>query len=136
MPACLVLVVGAEERVLCVTNRRHGGWGLPGGKMNSDEAHYWAPRITASRELLEETDLMVRVDHLSQVGRWLGSIDVDREILVFHAHEVSGHFRAVEDGTEVKFLKFSQLVSDPVFGDFYQEHFPDGIRHLRETRRL
>lgn len=49
-----------DDRILCVWNRRYGGWSLPGGMVEKGET----PADAAVRELFEETGLGTTASYL------------------------------------------------------------------------
>lgn len=117
------------QPLLTVTNRRFGGYSLPGGKRDIDETSY----ATARRELLEETGLQA-VDLSFLFTGW--SV-VGTESMAVHVYFVrsirSAAPRNCEEGTSWAWMSFDELCEKSPFRLFYKEHFPDGIVHLTDT---
>lgn len=129
MSRASIALVWDGDKVLAVTNRKHGGWGFPGGKREGGET----PKETAARELFEETGLEADADDLVQLGqaRWK-----DDEVTCFYVAKAKGS-RAVqqrEDGTVPRWRNFGTMVEESPFEEFYLAMFPDGLAHLLPTR--
>lgn len=116
--------------LLAVTNRHHGGFGLPGGKVEADEE----PRAAACRELLEETGLVAKQSSLALLLTGKSVTNSRRTVFVYHCSQASGVPVAKEEGTEIRWTTLKRLCRDSHFAQFYQTHFPDGLYHLRTTR--
>ena len=128
--ACVGVVINRQRKVLLVTNRTFGGWSLPGGKVEGLET----PGKCLRREFAEEVDLQVITSRL--LGSWPGTIVPDFLVRVYHVLMVAGKARALEDNSAIRWTTFRNLGMDPVFGDFYKDHFPEGFDHLAVTRGI
>lgn len=120
-----------EPRLLVVTNRRFGGIALPGGKSDPDED----PKRTACRELIEETGVATLSSELSLLVCSMNPHPPAPGVLVsvYLARYSWGQPRNVEWGTKCFWITFEELLRMSPFGAFYEEHFPDGLHHLRTT---
>lgn len=103
---------GTRREFLVVTNRKHGGFTAPGGKMDPGESKEKA----ALRELKEETGLEARPEHLLYVGefrhRWRG-IPVRCYGFVACIEDLEGQEpRMVEEGTKPFWVSRNDLL-DP-----------------------
>lgn len=122
-----------DPHVLAVTNRRFGGFSLPGGKLDKEES----PKQGAIRELFEETALHLGEDDLTLLCQYPNTISNEVcEVSVFHALSVFGVRVEREEGTKHDFMTWQQLIAASPFAQFYREHFPEGVRHLRGTSFL
>jgi 8-oxo-dGTP pyrophosphatase MutT (NUDIX family) len=129
--AALGLVVAADRRVLVLSNRRYGGWGLPGGKRERGDAD---TKATCSRELREELGVVVFPQQMSLLGEWIhAQHGVERLVRVYHVRAVHGEPLPRERGTEMAWFSDEHLFASRPFGDFYAMHFPDGFDHLMPT---
>ena len=126
LPACTALIVGNADSVLCVTNRKYGGWCLPGGKMSELEYSLWLPRNTTVREIYEETDVILYEREMLYLGKTPSVVEPKREVRIYYAMAASGTAMAKEPGTEVCWMSFVELQQQTLFGSFYRRMFPDG----------
>lgn len=128
--ASTVLVLREQEHkplVLAVSNRRFGGWSLPGGKVEANES----PLGAAIRELREETTLIT--SRLAFLFRARGTVDPEVEVFVYLARAAEGTPRKVEDGSDVTWMPWPRFTRSHPFGLFYAFHFPDGVGHFKQT---
>lgn len=125
----IVLVVRGDGRILATTNRRYGGFCLPGGKVDPGET----PRIAAVRELREETSLIVTEKDLVWLCAGPSATESGRMVHMFYARHVRGLPRDVEPGTRCEWMTLEALKEVPPFADYYKQWLPDGIDHLRPT---
>lgn len=125
--ASIALVHGVDGKVLAVTNRKHGGWGFPGGKREGDES----AKATCARELLEETGLVVPNDAaLFALGTAIWRED---EVTCFFVLICRGAPAQREDDTVLRWREFAAMIAESPFEEFYRAMFPDGVDHLRKT---
>lgn len=132
--AGLILIVrdtGKERELLATTNRRYGGYALPGGKVDVKDP---SPRFAARRELREETGIVAIDSDLTFLFKSINTVTgEDREVSVFFARSVWGQPKNIEPGTEFAWFTFYQFLHATVFKSFYELHLPDGIAHLVPT---
>lgn len=128
--ASIILLVNFSSQILAVSNRRFGGYSLPGGKREEGEN----TRETAMRELKEETGLHVSHCDLSYVASGHNVIEGEAmTVFVYFARFVYGKLQNPEPGTEFAWMTFRELLDCSPFKSYYERHFPDGIEHLRPT---
>lgn len=127
--ALAIIYEPALDKVLCVTNRRYGGWGLPGGRVEEGES----PKHALIRELQEELGVVVYPGYLSLIFRVPGTVEVQTLMHVFHVRHLVGDPHAAERGTELAWMSHEGLGASRPFGAFHKEHFPDGYRYLQRT---
>lgn len=119
--AALVFLQREDGGILCVWNRKHGCWGLPGGKQECDEPLY----RTATRELLEETGLAIYFAPLATI------LDVSptfsgsgRLCTVFHYDALNiEQAHASELGGGVGWMTKEFLCSEPKTGEWFRGFF-------------
>lgn len=126
--AAVAVIVSPEHKVLCVTNRHYQGFGLPGGKVEKDEH----PRFACEREVEEEVGLTLL--DTRQIHKAPSCTNHDRMVYVYWVAYAVGTVRAVEEGTEVKWMSLDELIECSPFAAFYGSAFPDGIEHLMPSR--
>ncbi len=136
--AGLVLITsqapGYAREILATTNRRYDTIALPGGKVEATDAN---PRVAAIRELEEETGLILDPAQAVFLGSSINThLGEDREVHLFFARDVSGELRNREEGTEIRWLSFQELMLVSIFRSYYLRHLPDGVDHLRFTKFL
>ncbi len=108
-PAPAAAAVIRRGSRICLVQRkfepRKGLWTLPSGFMEWDEA---AP-LTAAREVLEETGLVVRIIRLHSIES--GILPPDNPVLVvfYLAEETGGHLEAGDDAAAVGFFELDEL---------------------------
>ena len=106
LAACVVIV--QDGKVLAVPRRgTTDQWGLPGGKVNPSESI----RHTAVREILEETNLKLDVDKLTEIH---GGPDDNGFIVITYAYEgtLRGELKQGDTG-EPKWITWDELISGP-----------------------
>jgi 8-oxo-dGTP pyrophosphatase MutT (NUDIX family) len=112
VPACGVLALDEEGRLLLQRRRDTGQWALPMGKMELGES----PSDCAVRETLEETGVLVRPAgilgifsdprHIIAYGD--GEVRQEYEV-IFLASPVSGAPRASDEASEVRWVTVAEL---------------------------
>lgn len=113
-----------DGRLLCVWNKRYGGWSLPGGLVEQGET----AADGAVRELFEETGLVAEPCHLVPlyVGEHGVKIEASRASRV-HVFEVTcwsgGPPRECEIGCPVTWLTRHELMRWSPFAEFYTRVF-------------
>lgn len=128
----IVLVVREDGRVLVTSNRRYGGWCLPGGKVEAGEL----PVQAAQREFREETGCHVELADLVYLAQGTSATETGRIVTMFLARRVRGTPRKVEEGTDVAWMTIKELQRTHPFARFYLQHLPNGIDHLKPTELL
>lgn len=123
----LIIGPGSPRVLLAVTNRKHGGCGLPGGKVEPGET----AKHACVRELFEETGIEAR-GHLRRVAYAPWRTD-GRRVSVFHVEAMRGNPREMEPGTKPHWFTLSELLDESPFAAWLREQFPDGIDHLNLT---
>jgi len=124
------IIVGPDHRVLVVTNRRLGGWGVPGGKREPFDETI---KHTLYRELREEIGVLTFHGKMSFLGCYPYPEPSRRVVNVFHVGVVHGEPFPRETGTEIAWFSEEHLFASKPFGDFYATHFSDGFDHLMPT---
>lgn len=110
-----------------MTNRRHGGYGFPGGKVNAGEK----PIEAAVREFREELGVELDAGQLIPIGR--STWGDGRIVHIFLARTMQGTPRQCEAETVPKWMKFADLLAQSPFASFYRDVFPVGVEHLHRT---
>lgn len=110
-------VVIDEGRMLLVQRGRDPGkglWAVPGGKVRSGEAL----RVTARREVLEETGLEVHIGELAWVGE---VIDDDYHIVLidFYGQLLGGEMHAADDADDVRWVPLGEVRDYPLTPTMY-----------------
>jgi ADP-ribose pyrophosphatase YjhB (NUDIX family) len=117
-----VSLVELDGRMLCVWNRRYGGWSLPGGMVEPGETI----EAGQERELKEETGLQT-------IAR---TLVFDGEHGIETAHErgrasrvylfrvvAHGEPRQVEDGCPIAWKTLDEFLAESPFASFYRRVF-------------
>lgn len=121
--AAVVAVLNSAGEVLAVSHLKHGGFALPGGKVEQDEP----PLLAAARELREEVGL--EVDHLHWAFRGPSTFDTERMVDVFVATVWRGMPCAVESDTEIRWTRIEDLAAQSTpLAPFYRRHADDFAR--------
>lgn len=117
-----ISVYNDEGQILAVTNRRFGGFTLPGGKVEEGED----TEVAAMRELYEETGLVPKA------LRYLGCSPFSNPLRDKSIHYLVSHFEAIiddpepqtmEEGTEPLWVEPNVMFEheDSIFADHYRQ---------------
>jgi ADP-ribose pyrophosphatase YjhB (NUDIX family) len=125
--AVSVIVDDGESpgRVLCVWNRRHGTWALPGGMVEDGET----PGEAQRRELEEETGMLTSSAKLVHEGPHGLPHQPGRasSVCVFLV-EAFGEPSIMEAGCPVQWMTVDEFLAQSAFRDFYKNVLPDLVR--------
>jgi len=114
---------------ICLVKRKfapkQGQWCLPTGFMEWDED----VRLTARREALEETGLIVRLTSLYAVESGILPPDIPVLVVFYRAEEAGGKLQAGDDAAEVEFFDLDDLPEPIAFAAHRKV-----LRMLREDR--
>jgi ADP-ribose pyrophosphatase YjhB (NUDIX family) len=106
-PAAGVLVL-EDGRVLLVKRRfepYRGKWSIPSGFIEYDEE----VGVTAARELLEETGLVVEIDGLHAVETCFDDPRGNTLLVLYRGHVTGGDLKAGDDAEDVRFFPLDDL---------------------------
>jgi ADP-ribose pyrophosphatase YjhB (NUDIX family) len=121
--AAVSLVVRDDDRILCVWNRRYGGWSLPGGRVEDGET----PEMAQARELREETGcLTVLRTFLFEGPHGMEHVDPSRAgwVVVYHV-TIDGEPREMELSCPVAWFTRDEFLLWSPFAAFYKKVFAD-----------
>lgn len=107
------------KRLLTVTNRRWGGFSLPGGKIHKGEK----PEEAARRELMEETGCeAIKLERLGGMVHWTLPKDEGPPwvCLSFITDIGDQKPREVEAGTIPSWTPWSTVLEDGLYPDYYE----------------
>lgn len=99
------VVIDDHDRVLVIQRRDNGHWEPPGGVLEVQET----PEAGVRREVLEETGLLVAVDHLSGVYKNLSLAVV---ALVFRCSPNEGQVTTSSESRAVAWRSLDEVVRD------------------------
>ena len=131
--AAVSYIERADGRVLCVWNKKYGGWSFPGGKVEAGES----VRQAQVRELREETSLETLSAYLVFEGDWevrRPAIKTTTRVHIFIV-TVDGEPYAREPGAPVAWLDRKELLQRSPFAGFYEKFFAhlDGLEKKADT---
>lgn len=98
------IVVDDQDRVLVIQRRDNGHWEPPGGVLELDET----PEEGVKREVLEETGLVVTVEHLSGVYK---NMSLKIIALVFKCRPARGTLRTSDESAVVRWVSAEEVDS-------------------------
>jgi len=112
------LVIRRGDKFLVVTNRRWGGFSMPGGKIEGAET----PEEAARRELLEETGLEAR--SLRQIGGMIHKTQPmdggpDWFCLAYEVDVGDQEPREIEPGTTPYWTTAQDIQQNALYQDYY-----------------
>jgi len=118
-PSCCAVIFDTErDRILLTRRTDNGIWCLPGGAMDSGESSAEA----CAREVLEETGLIVTVDHLvgiysspHMIVRYKDGNQVQGVTLCFVAVPVGGELGLSDETTDVGYYTRDEMRSMDVW---------------------
>ena len=129
--AASVLIEGAGGRILGVSRKDNSDdWGLPGGKAEPGEE----PIQAAIRECFEETGVVVRASHLTEIFRGPARTP-GRVMIVYRAEDWSKHGEPQPGEGKVDWIQWEDLERGS-FGDFHKVFHRAFVRHEEGVRDL
>jgi ADP-ribose pyrophosphatase YjhB (NUDIX family) len=100
-----------------------GCWHLPSGYMEVDEE----PQRAAEREVMEETGLIVKADHLVDVYTYDDDPRGNGIVLVYDAQRIDGNFIANNETTGADFFSADEIMTLPLAGMAAERSIQDWI---------
>lgn len=122
--AAVSLILRGRSEVLCVWNRRYGGWAFPGGLVEPGEA----PEQAQRRELKEETGLSTASATLVHEGpHGLPHKPGRASIVCLYLVEILDEPSSdeLEEGCRVEWQTVETFLRDSPFRAFYAKILPD-----------
>jgi 8-oxo-dGTP diphosphatase len=119
--AAVSLIEREDGKILCVWNKRYGGWALPGGLVEEGEA----VEVALGRELREETGLELVDSKLIFEGpHGIANPDPTRasNVAVYEVRAY-GAPREMEDGCAVTWLTREEFLKWSPFAPLYEKVF-------------
>lgn len=122
--AAVSLVERDDRRILCVWNRRYGGWAMPGGMVEPGETAEDTQRRELREEAGVETVMAERVFEGEHGIRAAEDHDRARRIVLFRV-TIQGEPREMESGCPVAWKTREEFLSESPFAPIYKRVFAD-----------